>query len=115
MEPRSRCEDIFHTVGRLRATGVSFLSRSPTYYDDLLTMVSLATSVVERMRVLAISYDKARGAGYFHAYTDAFEGRFHFQIVQRQHYDGYGAANAPARAASVEQTRHVQEWFNSVL
>jgi 4-hydroxyphenylpyruvate dioxygenase len=109
------CDDIFQAVGRLRANGVAFVSLSRNYYDDLVSRVSLAPSVVDRMRGLDIAYDNTGGGDYFHAYTDAFEGRFHFQIVQRQHYDGYGAGNAPARAASVEQTRHVQEWFNSVL
>jgi 4-hydroxyphenylpyruvate dioxygenase len=109
------CDDIFETVGRLRENGVAFVSLSRNYYDDLVTRVSLAPSVVDRMRGLDIAYDNAGGGDYFHAYTDAFEGRFHFQIVQRQQYDGYGAANAPARAASVEQARHVREWFSSVL
>jgi 4-hydroxyphenylpyruvate dioxygenase len=109
------CDDIFHTVERLRANGVAFVSLSPNYYDDLVTRVSLDPAVVDRMRALDIVYDNAGGGDYFHAYTEAFEDRFHFQIVQRQHYDGYGAANAPARAASVEQVRQVRDWFHSVL
>ena len=109
------CEDIFAAVERLRANGVAFVSVSPNYYDDLLTRVSLDRSVVERMRGLDIVYDNTGGGDYFHAYTEAFDGRFHFQVVQRQGYDGYGAANAAARAASVEQLRQVREWFQLVL
>jgi 4-hydroxyphenylpyruvate dioxygenase len=109
------CEDIFQAVERLRANGVAFVSLSPNYYDDLVTRVSLDRTVVDRMRALDIVYDNTGGGDYFHAYTEAFEDRFHFQIVQRQQYDGYGAANAPARAASVEQVRQVRDWFHSVL
>ena len=108
-------DDIFQAVTRLRANGVAFVPLSRNYYDDLLTRVSLSPSVVERMRALDIAYDNTGGGDYFHAYTDAFEGRFHFQIVQRQQYDGYGAANAPAHAAAVEQARQVRDWFHSVL
>jgi 4-hydroxyphenylpyruvate dioxygenase len=109
------CEDIFEAVGRLRANGVAFVSLSPNYYDDLVTRVSLDPAMVERMRGLDIVYDDTAGGDYFHAYTETFEGRFHFQIVQRREYDGYGAVNAPARAASVEQRRQVREWFQSFL
>lgn len=109
------CDDIFQAVERLRANGVAFVSLSPNYYDDLITRVSLDRAVVDRMRALDIVYDDTGGGDYFHAYTEAFEDRFHFQIVQRRGYEGYGAANAPARAASVEQVRQVRDWFHSVL
>jgi 4-hydroxyphenylpyruvate dioxygenase len=109
------CDDIFDTVERLRANGVTFVSLSSNYYDDLITRVSLDRAVLERMRALDIVYDNTGGGDYFQAYTHAFEGRFHFQIVQRQRYDGYGARNASAHAASVEQLRQVSDWFQSVL
>ncbi len=94
---------------------MAFVSLSQNYYDDLVTRVSLDPAVVEQMRRLDIVYDNTGGGDYFHAYTETFEGRFHFQIVQRREYDGYGAVNAPARAAAVEQRRQVRDWFQLFL
>ena len=37
---------------------------------------------------------------FFHIYTQTFEDRFFFEIVQRNNYDLFGAANTPARLAA---------------
>jgi 4-hydroxyphenylpyruvate dioxygenase len=109
------CDDIFDTVERLRANGVAFVPLSSNYYDDLVARVSLDPSVVDRMRALDIVYDNTGGGEYFQAYTEAFEDRFHFQITQRQNYDGYGAVNLPVHVALVEQLRQAREWLATFL
>lgn len=92
------CADIFATVERLRANGVSFIPVSPNYYDDLPTRFVLDDALVARMAALGILYDATAEGEYFHVYTQVFAERFFFEIVQRNGaYDGYGAANAPAR------------------
>lgn len=98
------CANIFTTVERLRAGGVRFVPISGNYYDDLVARLGLDRSLVERMRALDILYDASGQGTFFHAYGEAFEDRFFFEVVERRGYDGYGAVNAPARMASVEQS-----------
>ena len=46
-------------------------------------------------------YDRDGAGEFWHLYTDAFHDRFFFEAVQRRGgYDGFGAANAPVRAAA---------------
>ncbi len=102
------CHDIFATVARLRAGRVAFIVVSPNYYDDLPTRFELPPALVDRMREASILYDRSPEGEYFHIYTEAFAGRFLFEIVQRTGgYDGYGALNAPARLAA--QVQALQE------
>ncbi|MFK8333404.1 hypothetical protein M2D63_025780, partial [Pseudomonas sp. BJa5] len=42
----------------------------------------------------------------FHVYTEPFEERFFFEIIQRRTgYSGYGAANVAVRLAAMAQAR----------
>ncbi|MBR0564739.1 sugar phosphate isomerase/epimerase and 4-hydroxyphenylpyruvate domain-containing protein [Azoarcus sp. L1K30] len=92
------CSDIFATVEALRQRGVRFIAVSPNYYLDLPTRFELADDLVARLQSLGILYDRTPEGEYFHVFTDVFAERFYFEVVQRvDHYDGYGAANAPAR------------------
>ena len=99
------CGDVFAAVAGMRGRGVEFVAISGNYYDDLIARSGLDSAFVERMRGLDVAFDSSvGGACYLHAYTLAFEDRFFFELVQRvEGYDGYGAVNAPARLASVEQ------------
>jgi len=45
-------------------------------------------------------YDRDGNSEYFQVYTHTFEDRFFFEIVQRRHYTGFGAANASIRLAA---------------
>lgn len=109
------CHDIFATVERLRANGVSFVPISGNYYDDLNAREVLDQATVERMRGQDVVFAPSGTGTYYQAYTKPFEGRFYFQIVQRTAYDGYGAINEPLRAASLEQLRQVEEWLQPWL
>ena len=109
------CHDIFATVQRLRANGVSFVPVSGNYYDDLVAREMLDPATVERMRAQDIVFTRSETGTYYQAYTKPFEGRFHFQIVQRTAYDGYGTINEPLRIASLEQVRQFEEWLQPWL
>jgi 4-hydroxyphenylpyruvate dioxygenase len=109
------CTDIFATVERLRDNGVFFVPISGNYYDDLAGRTTLDATVIERMRELQILFDSSSAGTYFHAYTEAFEDRFHFQIVQRTGYDGFGAANEPIRSAALAQQRQLEAWLQPRL
>jgi 4-hydroxyphenylpyruvate dioxygenase len=93
--------DIFAAVRRLRGQGVGFVPISGNYHDDLATRFDLEPALVELMREGGILFDRTNEGDYLHAYTEPFEGRFFFEIVQRVgRYDAYGAMNAAARMAS---------------
>jgi 4-hydroxyphenylpyruvate dioxygenase len=109
------CDDIFSTVERLAANGVSFVRISDNYYDDLEARGVLDDAVVRRMRQFGVMFDRSDAGTYLHASTEAFEGCLHVQIVQRTGYDGYGVVNTPVRAAAVEQLRQTKGWLETYL
>ncbi len=95
-----RCDDIFETMARLRDRGARFVAISANYYDDLLARLGLEETLVRRMQEFNILFDSNDRGRYFHAYSETIDDRFFFEVVQRDHYDAYGALNAPARMAS---------------
>jgi hypothetical protein len=44
--------------------------------------------------------DLLHSGEFFHIYTGAFQNRFFFEVVQRENYDLFGAANTPVRLAA---------------
>jgi 4-hydroxyphenylpyruvate dioxygenase len=95
------CEDIFETVRRLKARGVGFLAAPANYYDDLAARLELGDDLLDRLQADGILYDRSGDTEFFHIPTEAFHGRFSFEIVQRgAGYDGHGEANAPAYLAA---------------
>jgi 4-hydroxyphenylpyruvate dioxygenase len=99
--------DIFATVERLVQNGVRLLEIPENYYDDLEAKLDLAPERVEALRRNNILYDRDGAGEYFQAYTQTFEHRFFFEIVERRGYTGYGATNAPVRLAA--QARLITE------
>jgi 4-hydroxyphenylpyruvate dioxygenase len=95
-------DDIFSAVDRMRQRGVPLLPISENYYDDLSARFGLDDALLERLRAGDILYDRSpEGGEFFHVYTQFFQKRFFFEVVQRTGgYDQYGAANAPVRMAS---------------
>jgi 4-hydroxyphenylpyruvate dioxygenase len=93
-------DDIFATMGAMRANNVPLLDIPETYYDGLSAMHDFEPGQIDRMRALSILYDRSATGEFFHTYTKAFDGRFFFEIVQRRNYDGFGAVNASVRLAA---------------
>jgi 4-hydroxyphenylpyruvate dioxygenase len=93
-------DDIFAAVEAARERGVAFLVISDNYYDDLAARFEIAPDLLARMRALGVLYDRVKGGEFFHIYTRMFEDRFFFEIVQRENYDLFGAANTPVRLAA---------------
>jgi 4-hydroxyphenylpyruvate dioxygenase len=92
--------DIFATAAQLRRNGVALLPIPENYYGDLEAKMDLAPQRVEALRAHNILYDRDGEGEYLQVYTQAFEQRFFFEIVERRQYAGYGAANAPVRLAA---------------
>ena len=93
-------DDLFTFVETARGKGVKFLDIPDNYYADLSTRYEFEPQVLERMRALGILYDRHKGGEFFHIYTQMFDQRFFFEVLQRRNYDLFGAANTPVRLAA---------------
>jgi len=93
-------QDIAATVARLEANGVKLLPVPENYYDDLEAKTDLPPERIDALRRHNILYDRDGDAEYLQVYTQTFEERFFFEIVERRGYRGFGAANAPIRLAA---------------
>jgi len=99
--------DIFATIKRLKANGVALLSVPENYYDDVESKTDLTTEQIDELRQHNLLYDRDANGEYLQAYTQTFEDRFFFEIVERRGYKGFGAGNAPIRLAA--QSRLVSD------
>ncbi|MBV8410374.1 MAG: VOC family protein, partial [Alphaproteobacteria bacterium] len=93
-------DDLLKTVARLEANGVRLLSIPDNYYDDLAAKTDLSAEQIAALQEHNVLYDRDGDAEYLQVYTEAFDQRFFFEIVERRGYRGYGAANAPVRLAA---------------
>ncbi len=89
--------DIRATVARLVANGVAMLPIPENYYDDLEARSDLPPEEIDALKALNILYDRDAGGDFWQAYTATLDGGLFFEIVQRNGYGGYGAANAGIR------------------
>jgi 4-hydroxyphenylpyruvate dioxygenase len=95
-------DDAVAAVRRLRANGVPMLAIPENYYDDLAARYDIDPATLEAWRALGVMVERAGEGEFLHAYSEPFDGRFFFEIVERRGgYDGYGAANAPFRLAAL--------------
>jgi 4-hydroxyphenylpyruvate dioxygenase len=100
-------DDIFATVESMRAAGLELLPIPANYHDDIEARFGLDHELAARLRALGVMYDEDEDGRYFQVYTRVVAERFFFEIVQRDGYTGFGAANAPIRlAAQARLSRH---------
>ncbi len=97
------CDDIFAEVARAQAAGVPLLEIPRNYYDDLAARFDFDDALLAELARYNVLYDRdAEGGELFHVYTEPFEGRFFFEILQRCNgYTGYGTANVAVRLAAM--------------
>lgn len=96
-------DDLMATVRQLEGNGVRLLAIPENYYDDLEAKTDLTPDQLMAFRAHNILYDRDGGAEYLQVYTETFDQRFFFEIVERRGYRGYGAANAAVRLAAQAQ------------
>ncbi|CAH1693857.1 3-dehydroshikimate dehydratase [Hyphomicrobiales bacterium] len=89
--------DIQATVTALVANGVAMLPIPENYYDDLEARFDLAADELGWLKALNILYDQDSDGPFYQAYTATLDGGLFFEVVQRDGYGGYGAANAGVR------------------
>ncbi len=98
--------DIARTAAALEARHVSRLMVPVNYYDDLSARWDLDDTTLAALRRHGLLYDRDEAGEFWHLYTDAFHDRFFFEAVERRTgYAGFGAVNAPVRAAA-QSRRH---------
>jgi 4-hydroxyphenylpyruvate dioxygenase len=91
--------DITAVAKRLRDAGIQVLKLPRNYYDDLQARFGLDDDRIALLTELGILYDEDDAGCYRQLYTRLIDGRFCFEVVQRDGYRGFGAANAPIRSA----------------
>ena len=101
------CEDIFVQVSRAKEAGVQLLDIPLNYYDDLAARFDFDDEFLSELAYYNVLYDRdAQGGELFHVYTESFDDRFFFEILQRKNgYVGYGAANVAVRLAAMAKAR----------
>ena len=70
------------------------------YYDDLAARSPLPDDALAEMQALGVMADIEPGGAFLHAYTDEFDGRLFFELVERRGSIGFGAPNAAFRLAA---------------
>jgi 4-hydroxyphenylpyruvate dioxygenase len=94
------CRDVVGLARRARERGLLFLPVPDNYYDDLHARFDLDPERVRELRNLHLLYDRDGQGEFVHFYTTTI-GEVFLEFVERRNgYDGYGAANAPARLAA---------------
>lgn len=101
------CEDLFTEINRAKDAGVPLLDIPLNYYDDLAARFDFDDEFLSELAYYNVLYDRdAQGGELFHVYTEPFEGRFFFELLQRKNgYVGYGAANVAVRLAAMAKAR----------
>jgi 4-hydroxyphenylpyruvate dioxygenase len=99
-------DDIIAAMTTLTARGARFLPIPGNYYDDVAARWDLDEARLVALRQHSLLYDRDGNGEFLHAYTDPFDDRFFFEIVQRiDGYGLYGAANASVRMAAQAKRR----------
>jgi 4-hydroxyphenylpyruvate dioxygenase len=93
-------DDLVATMQSLVAGGVKVLPIPENYYDDLEARIDLDPARLDVLRANNILYDRDESGEFLQAYTQNFEDRFFFEIVERRGYKGFGAVNASIRLAA---------------
>jgi 4-hydroxyphenylpyruvate dioxygenase len=99
-------DGIEETLTRLSEAGAPMLPVPANYYDDLAARLGLDDTLLTELQRFGLLYDRDEQGDFSHAYTDTFEHRFFFEIVQRRGgYQQFGAVNAAVRMAMQARLR----------
>ncbi len=97
--------DIFDTSDEMAQAGCEFLPIPPNYYDDLAARHGLEDEFLAQLQSRNLLYDRDDQGDFIHGFTETFDDRFFFEIVQRRGYQQFGAPNATVRMAVQAQRR----------
>ncbi|MGM3276770.1 bifunctional sugar phosphate isomerase/epimerase/4-hydroxyphenylpyruvate dioxygenase family protein [Ralstonia sp. 24A2] len=94
-----RTDRLFDTVEAIDRGAAHMLHVPENYYDDVAARLGLDDTLLTRLHDDGLLYDRDPHGNFLHVYTEPFRERFFFELVQRDGYLGYGAANAAVRMA----------------
>ncbi|MEE2976846.1 MAG: TIM barrel protein [Pseudomonadota bacterium] len=94
-----RTQPRFETIEAIDRSAAHLQHVPENYYDDVAARLGLDDALVTRLHDDGLLYDRDPFGDFLHAYTEPFRERFFFELVQRNGYLGYGAANAGVRMA----------------
>ncbi|TDE85250.1 bifunctional sugar phosphate isomerase/epimerase/4-hydroxyphenylpyruvate dioxygenase family protein [Deinococcus sp. S9] len=89
--------DLVQTAAQLRAAGAHLLDIPENYYVDLDARLLLSADTLATLQHNDLLYDEDAYGQFRQVYTATFDERFFFEVVQRDGYRGFGAANASVR------------------
>ena len=100
-----------HSAAKSSVHSKSPLLKVPSnYYDDLDVRFNIPADVLSRLRQYSILYDVDSEGEYFQVFTDIFQERFFFQIVQRiGKYSQFGSVNGSIVMAAHHEMVHLRK------
>jgi 4-hydroxyphenylpyruvate dioxygenase len=98
-------KDIISTVGRLRESGVAFLTVPPAYYEMLPDRVGTIDEDIATLGKLGILVDRDEEGYLLQLFTKPVEDRptVFYEIIQRKGSRGFGKGNFKALFESIER------------
>jgi 4-hydroxyphenylpyruvate dioxygenase len=98
-------KDIIDTVGRLRESGVAFLTVPPSYYEMLPDRVGKIDEDMATLAKLGILVDRDEEGYLLQLFTKPVEDRptVFYEIIQRKGSRGFGIGNFKALFQSIER------------
>ncbi|HEU4334971.1 MAG TPA: 4-hydroxyphenylpyruvate dioxygenase [Candidatus Eisenbacteria bacterium] len=98
-------KDIIATVGRLRESGVAFLTVPPAYYEMLPDRVGTIDEDIATLGKLGILVDRDEEGYLLQLFTKPVEDRptVFYEIIQRKGSRGFGKGNFKALFESIER------------
>ncbi len=99
------CKDIRHSVAKLQANGVEFLTVPDTYYAELPSRVGEIDEDIESLKKLGILVDRDEEGYLLQIFTKPVEDRptVFYEILQRKGCKGFGKGNFKALFVSIEE------------
>ena len=99
------CKDIRHSVAKLQANGVEFLTVPDTYYDELPSRVGDIDEDIASLKELGILVDRDDEGYLLQIFTKPVEDRptVFYEILQRKGCKGFGKGNFKALFVSIEE------------
>ncbi|WP_020560703.1 bifunctional sugar phosphate isomerase/epimerase/4-hydroxyphenylpyruvate dioxygenase family protein [Thiofilum flexile] len=92
-----RTHDLVSVAQRLAELGIETMPVTANYYDDIAARFDLTPEFLAALQHYHILYDEDEQGVFLQLFTKLFAGRFCFELVQRNGYQGFGVPNAQMR------------------
>jgi 4-hydroxyphenylpyruvate dioxygenase len=99
-------DDIYATIERMRAAGVTFLHTPDTYYDVIDQRIpnhGEDVAAMKRLKILIDADPETKQKKLLQIFTETNIGPIFFEIIQRKGNEGFGEGNFQALFESIER------------